>query len=230
MAALSRKKQVQDETLIDLSQAKVSAEHFLEKYKSILLGVAGAIVLVGGGYLVYRYVVVEPRQKEAVEQMFQAQMMFERDSFDLALNNPGGGYSGFLEIIDNFGGTPAANSASYYAGLCYLNMGNFEDAVKYLQDFDAPDGMFEALKQGALGDAYAEQDQLDKALSQYEKASSADDNDLTKPYYLLKLGQLSEKQGKKDEARKAYETIKNEFPNTEEGAEVEKYLARLEQM
>ena len=230
MAALSRKKQVQDETLIDLSQAKVTAEHFLERYRNILLGAVGAIVLIGGGYLVYRYVIVEPRQKEAVEQMFQAQMMFERDSFDLALNNPGGGYSGFLEIIDNFGGTPAANSAKYYAGVCYLNMGNFEDAVKYLEDFDAPDGMFEALKQGAIGDAYAEQDQMDKALAQYEKASKADDNDLTTPYYLLKLGQLSEKQGKKDEAKKAYETIKNEFPNTEEGAEVEKYLARIEQM
>jgi len=230
MAALSRKKQVQDETLIDLSQAKVTAEHFLDRYRNILLGAVGAIVLIGGGYLVYRYVIVEPRQKEAVEQMFQAQMMFERDSFDLALNNPGGGYSGFLEIIDNFGGTPAANSAKYYAGVCYLNMGNFEDAVKYLEDFDAPDGMFEALKQGAIGDAYAEQDQMDKALAQYEKASKADDNDLTTPYYLLKLGQLSEKQGKKDEAKKAYETIKNEFPNTEEGAEVEKYLARLEQM
>lgn len=230
MAALSRKKQVQDETLIDLSQAKVSAEHFIDRYRNILLGAVAAVVLIGGGYLVYRYVIVEPRQKEAVEQMFQAQMMFERDSFDLALNNPGGGYSGFLEIIDNFGGTPAANSAKYYAGICYLNLGNFADAVQYLEDFSAPDGMFESLKQGAIGDAYAEQDQMDKAISQYEKAAKADENDMTTPYYLMKLGQLSEKQGNKEEAKKAYETIKAEYPNTEEGAEVEKYLARLEQM
>ncbi len=228
MAAQRRKKEIQDETLIDLSQAKVTAEHFLEKNSKVLIGVLVGLFVVVGGYLFYKYMIVEPRQKEAVEQMFQAQIQFEKDSFNLALNNPGGGYAGFLEIIDQYSGTPAANTAQYYAGISYLNMGNFDEAIEYLEAFDAPDDLTKAMKQGALGDAYAEKDDLEKALSQYKKAANVSDNSLITPYYLMKVGQLSEQQGNLAEARKAYERLRDDFPNTEEGAEVEKYLIRLE--
>ncbi len=228
MAAQRRKKEIQDETLIDLSEAKVSAEHFLEKNSKVLIGVLVGLFVIVGGYLFYKYMIIEPRQKEAVEQMFQAQIQFEKDSFDLALNNPGGGYAGFLEIIDQYGGTPAANTSQYYAGISYLNMGNFEEAINYLEAFSPKDDVTKAMKQGALGDAYAEQNDLDKALSQYNKAANVSENNLITPYYLLKVGQLSEQQGKLAEARKAYERIRDDFPNTEEGAEIEKYLILLE--
>ncbi len=228
MAAQRRKKQIQDDTLIDLSQAKVTASHFFERNQKVIFGSLAGIALIVGGYLVYRYVIVEPKQKEAIEQMFQAQLQFERDSFDVALNNPGGGYSGFLDIIDQYGATPAGNTARLYAGLSYLNLGNFDEAVNYLSDFDPTDDITSALKLGALGDAYAELDQMDKALSHYNKAASAGDNSLTTPYYLLKVGQLSEKEGNVAEARKAYEKIRSEYPQTEEGLEIEKYLARLD--
>lgn len=230
MAALRRKKQVQDETLIDLSQAKVTAENFWETNQKFILGGLAAIVLLVGGYAFYRFVIVEPRQKEAVEQMFQAQMQFERDSFELALNNPGGGYSGFLEIMDQYGSTPAGNTAAYYAGICYLNLGNFSEAITYLEKYSPKDELTKAMKLGAIGDAYAEQDQLDKALSHYNKAANAGENALTTPYYLLKVAQLQEKQGKLAEARKAYEQIRSEYPESEEGQDVEKYLARLDFM
>lgn len=228
MAAQRRKKEIQDETLIDLSQAKVTAEHFLEKNQKLVIGILGGVILVVGGYFFYKYMIIEPRQKEAVEQMFQAQIQFEKDSFDLALNNPGGGYGGFLEIIDQYGGTEAANSAQYYAGICYLNLGNIEEAIHYLEDFAPGDDLMASMKQGALGDAYAEQNDMDKALDYYQKAASTESNDLITPYYLMKLGQLSELQGKTDEARKAFERIRDEYPNSEEGTEVEKYLIRLD--
>lgn len=228
MAAIRRKQQVQDETLIDLSKAKVSAEQYFEKYKPYILGGLGGIVLIIGGYLFYRYVIIEPRQKEAVEQMFQAQFQFERDSFDLALNNPGGGYIGFLDIIDQFGGTPAANSAHYYAGICYLNLGNFDDALKHLNKFSAKDPFTKAVKEGALGDIYSEQNQMDKAISQYKKAAAAADNDFTAPYYMMKLGQLNVLQGNNAEAKKIFEEIKFKYPETDESLEAEKYIALLE--
>lgn len=230
MAAQRRKKEIQDETLIDLSQAKVTAEHFLERNSKLLIGILAGLVIVVGGYLFYKYMIIEPRQKEAVEQMFQAQIQFEKDSFDLALNNPGGGYAGFLEIIDQYGGTPAANTANYYAGICYLNMGNFEEAIRYLDAFSPKDETTKAMKQGALGDAYAEQNDLDKALAQYNKAADVGNNSLITPYYLMKVGQLNESQSKFADARKAYERIRDEFPNTEEGADIEKYLIRLESL
>lgn len=230
MAALRRKKQIQDETLIDLSQAKVTAEHFWEKNQKLILGILGGLVLVVGGWAFYKFVIVEPRQKEAVEQMFQAQFQFERDSFELALKNPGGGYAGFLEIIDKYGSTPAGNSAHYYAGISYLNLGNFDDAIHHLEKFSPKDDIMAAMKSGAIGDAYAEQGNLDKALSQYNKAAAAGDNSLTAPHYLLKAAQLNEKQGNLAEARKAYDKIRSEYPDSEEGQDVEKYLARLDML
>ena len=228
MAAQRKKKEIQDETLIDLAQAKVSAEHFLERNSKMLIGILVGLFVIVGGYLFYTYMIVEPRQKEAVEQMFQAEIQFEKDSFDLALNNPGGGYAGFLEIIDQYGGTRAANTAKYYAGISYLNLGNFEEAIRYLEDFSPKDDITKAMKLGALGDAYAEQNDLDKALSQYQKAANAGDNALLTPYYLMKVGQLSEMQNNFSEARKAYERIRDEYPTADEGVDIEKYIVRLD--
>lgn len=227
MAAIRRKKPVTDDTLIDLSQAKVGAEQFWEKNQKYIFGILGGLVLIVGGYAFYRYVIIEPRQKEAVEQLFQAQFQFERDSFNLALNNPGGGYSGFLDIINQYGGTPAANSAQYYAGISYLNIGNYEEAIRHLNKFKPKDPITTAMKFGALGDAHSELNDFDKALGFYRKAADAADNDLTAPYFLLKVGQLSEHQGKYADARKAYEQIRREFPLSEEGQDMDKYLARL---
>ena len=128
-------KRKQEETLIDIVDAKGRFENYFEKNQTLVLGVLVGIVLLVGGYLAYKNIYQAPRVKEAAEQMFQAQFQFDRDSFALALSNPGGGYDGFLGIIDNYGATPSANLANYYSGICYLQLGQFEDALDYLGDF-----------------------------------------------------------------------------------------------
>ena len=109
--------------------------------------------------------------------MRQAQFQFERDSFALALTNPGGGYSGFLDIIDNYGGTKAANLAHYYAGISYLNLGQYDVAIEYLNDFKAKDEILPITKYGAIAAAYVNYRILDQAISYYKKAINAGNND-----------------------------------------------------
>jgi tetratricopeptide (TPR) repeat protein len=157
-----------------------------------------------------------------------AQFQFEQDSFQVALENPGGGYSGFLTIIKDFGGTKAANLANFYAGLCYLNLGNFDAALSYIEDFH-PDGVVgPAMKYGALGDVYSELNQMDKAIANYKKAASSSDNELLTPYYLKKLAMLHESKSELAEALEIYKTIKSKYPNSNEALSIDKYIARAE--
>lgn len=222
----SRKKKA-DETLVDIIEVREQAQGFLDQYQTFVLGGLLAVVLIFGGYLAYTNFYQKPRQAAATEQMFQAQVQFERDSFALALTNPGGGYSGFLDIIDNYKGTKAANLANYYAGISYLQLGQYAAALDYLNDFKPAGEISPIMKWGAFGDCFSELQDLDKAMKYYKKAVSAGDNKILTPYYLKKVGLLHEHNGNDAEAQKAYQTIKEKYPNSPDGADIEKYLTRV---
>jgi tetratricopeptide (TPR) repeat protein len=218
----------QDETLIDIGKVKHQAEDYFEANKMIILSVIGGIVLIVGGWLSYKFLYQEPRNTEALEQMYQAEFLFQKDSFEMALNNPGGGFAGFAEISENYGGTRAGNLAKYYAAICCLNLGKTEDAKKYIEDFDADGLVMPILKQGILGDIYAELKDFDSAVKHYEKATTIKENDFLTPVYLKKLGVLKEKLQDKEGALKAYKEIKTKYPDATDGNGIDKYILSLE--
>lgn len=226
MAKRKVSQEVEEITVQEVSAS--SSQPIWEKYPNLLLYVVGAIGLAIGGWWAYKSMIVAPKQKEAVAAMWHAQQQFERDSFRLALENPGGGFDGFLALADKFSGTPAGNSANYYAGICYLQMGDFDNAINYLEKFDGEGDLMPAMKYGAMGDAYSEKGDYAKALSSYEKAVDATKNDLLAGYYLKKLGMLNEYQGNKEAALKAYERLHRDFPNpaSQDWRDVEKYIYR----
>lgn len=225
--AKQTKKQA-DEVLVDIVEVRDQAQDFYEKHQKSILTIGGGVLLLVAAFLAYKFLYQAPREKEAAEQITQAQKQFERDSFALALTNPGGGFSGFLDIIENYGGTKSANLANYYAGICYLNIGKFDVAVSYLEDFNAKGAVMPIMKYGALADAYAELNQMDKAGKLYEKAATAGKNEAITPFYLKRLGMFYEHEKKYDKARKAYQTIKDEYPNSSEGTDIDKYITRIE--
>lgn len=216
------------ETIVDLADVKKNAEDFYEKNKIMLLSVIGGVALLVGGYLAYKFLYQEPKNTEALEQMYQAEIMFEKDSFDLALNNPGGGFAGFKEISENYGGTNAGNLAKYYAGMCNLYLGKFEEAKNYFNDYSASGNIMPILKNGALGDVYAELKDFSQAISYYEKAISANDNDFLTPVYLKKLGLLKNQQGDKAGALAAFKTIQDKYPDSPDGNGIERFTIPLE--
>ena len=220
-----RKQKQQDETLIDIVEVTEQATGFIDRNQKTIIGAAAAALLLIGGYFGYKTFIQAPKQLEAVGQMSQAQLQFERDSFSSALENPGGGLPGFLEIIDQYGGTPAGNSSKYYAGISYLNLGRFDDAITYLNKYNAKDDITQIMKLGALGDAHSELNDFSQALSMYKKAANVNSNSFLVPYYLKKQALLAEKEGNRADALAAYERIKKEFPNSSEGLEADKYIA-----
>ncbi|MEY3367439.1 MAG: hypothetical protein RI973_594 [Bacteroidota bacterium] len=229
MAQRKKTTKKQDDVLIDLTEVTGQAEDFFQKYQKQIMIVAGTLVAVLGGYLGYTYLYKLPKQKEAVEQMAQAEWQFQRDSFNLALVNPGGGFPGFADIVKKYGGTDAANAALYYAGVSCLNMGQYDAAISYLEDYSASGKMLPIMKNGALGDAWSEKGDLEKALSYYDKAASNGDNEILTPYYLKKLAMLSEKQGNKEQALDAWKKIQEAYPTSPEMKDAEKHIILLGQ-
>lgn len=222
-----RKRSNTDETLVDVVEVKEHAQDYFEKHKNLIIGVLSVIVLGAGSFIVYKYLIQQPKENKAKMAIFRAEQQFQRDSFALALENPGGGYEGFLDIIDNYSGTETANIASLYAGISYMNVGRFDDAISYLEAY-SPDGTYgPILKNGNLGDAYSELQDFDKAVSYYKKATSGESDALMTPYYLYKLGLLSRRLDNKAEAEKAFSRIQDDFPDSEEATKVKSLLATL---
>lgn len=222
-----RKKNKQEEDiLVDIVDVRDNFQGFYDKNQKVIWGVLGGLVLLVGGYFVYTQLYLEPRQKEAMTQMYQAQKQFEQDSFAKALTNPGALYPGFLDIQDQYGGTKAANLASYYAGVSYLNLGKFDAAVDYLKAYKSTNPEMAIMKNGALGDAYSELQDFGQAMSSYQKAANSN-NDFLTPYYLKKVGMLHERNGNAAEAGNVYNKIKADFPQSNEARDIDKFLARV---
>ncbi len=203
---------------------------FLEKYQTLLIYVLGGILALFLGYWLYKYLIVAPKQEEAVAAMWHAQALFEQDSFKMALENPGGGFDGFQTLADKYSGTPAGSTACYSAGICYLHLGDYDNAIKYL-DKSSPGGtLLPAIRLGALGDAYSEKKDYASALKYYDKAVDASENELLGAYFLKKLAMLNDYQGNKEAALKAYERLRTDYPNqsSQDWREVEKYIYRAQ--
>lgn len=213
------------ESIVDVEEVYSKTERYIEDNRKSLTIIISAIVLIVGGYFGYKKFYVEPKNEEAQAQMFIAEQYFEKDSLDKALNGDGN-FPGFLGIIDEFGVTQSANLAHYYAGICYLRKGQYEDAIEHLGDFESEDMMIAPIAVGATGDAYMEMGNVDEAISHYLKAAKMNTNDFTTPVYLMKAGMAYEGQSKFEDAAKIYEQIKNDFKETNEGREAEKYMAR----
>lgn len=220
------KKHKQVDNFTEVESALTRTEQFLESNQKLISIVIGAIALIAIGYFALNKFYIEPRIISAQDQMYAAQNYFEKDSFNLALNGDGSN-SGFLDIIDDFGSTDAGNLAHYYAGISYLHMGQFDKAIEQLKKFDTDDALLAPIAVGAQGDAQMELGKTDKALDLYTEAYKMNDNELTSPIYMLKAAELLENSNKSDEALKLYETIKEKFPESFEGRNIDKYIARV---
>lgn len=220
------KKQDQtEERIVAVESALTRTERFIEENQRLLGFIVGGIALIVLGYFAFQRYYLAPREQEAAAQMFMAEKYFEKDSLNLALNGDGN-FPGFLGIIDDYGMTKAANLSHYYAGICYLKQGQFEEALDHLKSFDKDDLLVSAMAVNAMGDCHMELNDPAKAAKLYVEAADMNPNDLTSPSFLLKAGWANETAGDWAAAVKVYERIRVEFPQSQESRDIEKYIAR----
>jgi tetratricopeptide (TPR) repeat protein len=223
-------KKEENKTVIEnpevLAERLGGAEAWIEDNPKVLIAVVAVLVLAAGGFFGYRWW-VDKQDAVAQQEMFQAVRYFEVDSLDLAMKGTAN-VSGFETIINEYGMTPAANLAHYYAGVISLKQGKFPLAIFYLKDFKANDLLVQARAYALLGDAYMEQNELDNAANAYHKASTHNPNKYFTPAYLMKEALAYEKLNQNDKAIAAYNRIIKEFWESQEVTTAKKLKARLE--
>jgi tetratricopeptide (TPR) repeat protein len=203
------------------------ATDFWGKFSKPITYIGGAIILLAGSWLAYKYFVANPKEKKANEAITMAQAYFAKDSLELALNGDGAN-AGFLKIIKNYSGTDAGNMAHYYAGAIYLRKDDFKNAIKHLEDFSTNATQIQSAAWRMLGDALMSDGKNEKGASYYEKAGNLNDKDeVSSSENLLRAAQAYETIGKTDKAVSLLKAIREKYPQFANQNQVDKSLARL---
>ncbi len=215
---------------LNVEDALTQSEAFLIKYKNAIIGGVVAVIIIVAGIIMYKNLYAEPREEKAQAALFKGQEYFEMDAFEQALNGDSIGFAGFLKVADEYSGTKAANLAKAYAGICYAQLGKYEDAVKMLDSFNGKDQMVAPAILGAAGNCYAQLGQLDKAASTLLSAADKADNNTLSPIFLLQAGEILVKQGKFDDAISAYTKIKDKYFQSYQAMDIDKYIEQAKLM
>jgi tetratricopeptide (TPR) repeat protein len=199
---------------------------FYEKNKKLINGVVTGVLVLGIAIFAYFKLYLEPREDKASSKVFYAQQYFAADSLQLALQGDGQ-HPGFVKIARDYSGTKTANLSHYYAGVCYLRLGNFKSAIKQLEDFNAKGTLLATSAAGALGNAYLESGNTKKAIEHFKDATTDEKDVVQTPLYLAELGAAYEINKQPQEAIGAYKRIRDEFPMSMQAREIDHTLARL---
>jgi tetratricopeptide (TPR) repeat protein len=221
----NKNKEGNPQTIKNVEQTLTTTEQFLEAhYKELLIGLGIIVLLIAGTWLGKIY--LNKQNEEAQSQMYQAERYLEMDSLNLALNGDGN-YLGYIDIANEYKHTRTGNLALYSAGICFLHLGQYEDAIDYLEKYRKKDKMIASLAIGAIGDAYVELGDTEKGVAKYLEAADYAKNSFNSPLYLMKAGEIYELNGNYDEALKIYQRIQDEYPTSTEGTSIDKYIARV---
>ncbi len=226
------------EVFKSLDEGASRTEAWVEKNQKVILGVVGVIAIAVLGYILYQKFYQEPQNIEASNEMYQSQSYYEqalnatteKDSlFNLALNGGAGKY-GFIDIADKYSGTAAGNMANFYAGMTYLNLNNYQEAINFLDAYDGGDEMSGPLAKGGIGDAFMQLNQPEEALKYYKEAASLRKNGVTTPRFLLKAGVTALDLNRPAEALELFTQIVEEYKDSDEVANAKVYKAQAETM
>ncbi len=230
---MATQKPVEKDPELQIEEALSKSEQYIQKNgKKYLIAIA-VIAMIVGGFFGYNQFYAEPLAEEASEEMFNAQIQFERDSFAVALNGVDGVFLGFDNIMTDYASTPQGNLAAHYAGICAMRLGNFDEAIKYFNSYEAQGStvgeIIDAQNVGLIGDCNMELGKVDEAISFYKKAMEVSASDATAPLYAQKAAIALYSQGKFADAKAVLVDLKANYPNSTQSRDADKYITLVEQ-
>lgn len=221
------KQEIKQEQLLNVEEAVSRSEAFINKNGKIISAVIIAVavlILAGVGISTY---VIKPREQKAAEALFAGEKYFRNGDYETALNGDQSEFAGFEAVVDEHGSTKAGKLAKAYAGLCLAHLGRYEEAIPMLESFKGNDAMVAPSVVAALGNCYAQVGDEAKAAATLMKAAQMADNNLLSPAYLIQAGQIFEKLGKKADALKAYQEIKDKYYGSNQSVDIDRYIERV---
>jgi len=217
----------EDEQLENVSEALGTAGQWIEDHQNLLLGIVAGIIVVVLGFIGVRKYVIEPHALDASNENARAVTYFMQGDWEKALNGDDAECLGFLAVADEYAMYQEGELASLYAGICYYQLGQYEEAAEYLKKFSAGDVMIDPASHQMLGDAYVQLGELDKAVKAFDAAAKSG-NELIAPMSLKKAGLVYMELGKKAEAGKCFQQIHDNFPQSMEAQDIEKYIVLVQ--
>lgn len=208
----------------NLEQTISKTDKFFSENKKTLWGILIGAVVIALAVLAYVKFIYQPKVEEAMEQAIAAQNNFQAGNFELALKGDGNTL-GFEQVIEDYG-KKAGKSMFFYAGLCELQLGNYDSAISYLRKYNGKDEILAARAVACIGDAYVGLEQYAEAAKSFEAAASRADN-VFAAQYLFKAGLAYEKLADKKAALKCYKTIEDKYPQSIEAYDIQKYIIRV---
>ena len=208
----------------NLEHTVSSTEKFFSEHGKLVWSVLAGLVIIGLAILLYNKFIYQRQCEEAMEQAYPAEQSFQAGEYEIALNGDGNNL-GFADLIDNYG-AKAGKAVYFYAGVCELNLGNFDSAVSYLTKYKGKEPVLAARAKACGGDAYVGPGDYRAAVSCYEKAVSVADN-VFAAAYLVKAGLAYEALGDKAAALDCYNRVKNDYPQSIEAYDINSYIARV---
>jgi tetratricopeptide (TPR) repeat protein len=217
--------ETKEQPTLDIEAAYDKTEMYINENKKSLALIIGGVIALVGVFFLWKYWYQEPRNIEAAEAMYKAEIWFQRDSFNLCINGKADTL-GMQAIVDEYGSTPSGNLAKYYLGVSYLRTGQWDLSIETLEDFDSDDMFLSSMSIGLVGDAYMEKGMVDEAIDHYMKAANKNPNKFTSPTFLKKAAFAEEDRGNKEAALALYEQIKVDYPESQDAAQIDKYITR----
>lgn len=204
--------------------ASKTDQFFKENGKTISI-IACCAVVITLGILGYERFIRAPKVAEYRAKAFSAENAFKAGEYEKAFAGDEETI-GFEELIDTYG-SAADKSAWMYAGVCQLQLGNYESAIAYLKKYNGKDPILAARALACIGDAYVGLNELKEALVWYDKAAAKADN-MFAATYLFKAGIVCEELGDNAAALDYYKKIKDQYPQSIEGYDIDKYISRID--
>ncbi len=224
------KKKNQEETIVDVQEVYTKTEMYVEKNRKPLVIVVAAVAIIFIAFFGYKQLIVKPQLEEASNNIWKAQLYFENDSLDLALNGDGL-YMGFEEISETYASLSVGKLANYYCGLIYRNNGEYETALDYFQKADFDDAAVGILAMGNVGDMHVELENYQDGATWLEKAarkaSASISDEFSAPFYFYKAGIVNLELENHAKAKEMFSEIVENYEGSTEFAKATKYLATL---
>lgn len=207
-----------------LANAQTQTENFFEKHSKMVVIAMITIFVLAAVVFGYKKLISEPRMNAAQEMLYKAQYNFEQQNSDVALAlNGDENTPGFVQVIEQYGNTPAGNLAHLYAAACSIRLGDFEAAEGYIVKFKnvkgIPGEIVNAMAAGLKGDIAVEKGDNAAAAAAFEAAAKVSDNNYTTPLYLRKAAQAYRAAGNEAKAQECLDILIDKYPASVEANE-----------